>query len=259
MSVGVVSASAAPFDWDLPEWAPRPPVPEDNPMSAEKVALGRQLFYDARLSADGTVACSSCHKQSRAFTDGRTTASGIDGIVGSKNAPSLANTAYFPVLTWANPHMTSLEFQSLVPLFGEEPPEMGSSGQETEIFARLSADPAYQIAFAEAFPATPEPDLFTITRALGAFQRSLLSFDSPYDQFKYGGEPDALSEAAQRGEQLFFDHKFECYHCHQGVVFTDNYQTEGSPWAETGYHNTGLYRAYPVTGSARNRRPDRLS
>jgi cytochrome c peroxidase len=242
--VGAQCASAETFDWDLPAWMPLPPVPDDNPMTAAKVELGRHLFYDARLSADSTVACSSCHDQARAFTDGRETAVGIRDIVGGKNAPPLMNVAYFPVLTWANPHMTSLEFQALIPLFGENPEEMGSVGREAEIFERLSGDDYYQDAFAAAFPNQPAADLFTITRALGAFQRSLMSFDSPYDRFKYGGEEDALSDAALRGEQLFFDHRFECYHCHQGVMFTDNFQTADSPWAETGFHNTGLYEDY---------------
>lgn len=246
VSVGAVSASAEAFDWDLPIWMPRPAVPEDNPMTAAKVELGRHLFYDARLSADNTVACASCHTQSRAFTDGRETSVGIEGSVGGKNAPPLMNVAYFPVLTWANPHMTSLEFHSLIPLFGEEPREMGAAGFEGEVFKRLADDPVYASAFAEAFPEQPAPDLFTVTRALGAFQRSLMSFNSPYDQFKYGGNLEALSASALRGEQLFFDHKFECYHCHQGIMFSDNFQTEGSPWAETGFHNTGLYESYPA-------------
>lgn len=243
---GAVSASGEGYDWDLPDWMPRPAVPDDNPMTDHKVALGRHLFYDARLSADNTVACSSCHDQARAFTDGRATAVGINNTVAGKNAPPLMNVAYFPVLTWANPHMTTLEFQALVPLFGEDPDEMGSAGHESAIFARLSADPYYAQAFAETFPDSPNPDLFTITRALAAFQRSLMSFDAPYDRFKYGGDLDALSPAAQRGEQLFFDHRFECYHCHQGVMFSDNFQTEGSAWAETGFHNTGLYSSYPA-------------
>ena len=237
-------ALAEVYDWNLPEWMPPPVVPEDNPMSAEKVELGRHLFYDARLSADETVACSSCHAQEFAFTDRRQLSIGIEGTLAGKNAQPLMNVAYFPILTWANPHMTSLEFQSLVPLFGEEPIEMGSAGVEDEIFARLAEDPYYISAFSDAFPDRPAPDLFTVTRALAAFQRSLLSFDSPYDQFKYAGREDALSEEAKRGEQLFFDHRFECYHCHQGALMTDNFQTADSPWAETAFHNTGLYNNY---------------
>lgn len=243
---GATFALTEAWVWPLPAWMPPPLVPADNPMSAETVELGRHLFYDARLSRDGTVACASCHDQARAFTDGRETSVGIDGTVGGKNAPGLANVGYFPALTWANPHMTSLEFQALVPMFGETPDEMGGAGHEAEIFARLAEDPYYQQAFPAAFPDRPAPDLFTITRALAAFQRSMTSFDSPYDRFKHGGDSTALSEAALRGEQLFFDHRFECYHCHSGILFTDNIRTERMAEGEVGFHNTGLYADYPA-------------
>ncbi len=243
---GAAFALTSSYDWPLPDWMPPPPVPDDNPMSAAKVDLGRHLFYDVRLSRDGTVACASCHVQGLAFTDGRQVPVGIYGTVGVKNAPSLANVGYMPVLTWANPHMDSLEFQALIPLFGENPDEMGSVGQEAVIFDRLAADPYYATAFAAAFPDRPQPDLFTITRALAAFQRSLISVGSPYDRFKRMGDKTALTDAAKRGEQLFFDHRFECYHCHSGVHFTDTLQTALMPQAEVGYHNTGLYADYPA-------------
>lgn len=241
------------FVWPLPAWMPTPAVPEDNPMSMAKVELGRHLFYDARLSADATIACVSCHVQEKAFTDGRQLGVGINGTVGNRNAPSLANVGYFPTLTWSNPHVESLEFQSLIPLFGDNPEEMGSNGRENDIFARLAADPYYKDAFPEAFPERPDIDLFTITRALGAFQRTLISVDSPYDRFKYWGDKGALSEEARRGEQLFFDHRFECYHCHTSIHFTDNLKTSRSGFAETGSHNTGLYNIggagdYPPQG-----------
>lgn len=255
MAIAILVASAAitagaqgfswkddgPFVWPIPAWMAPPPVPADNPMMSAKVELGRHLFYDARLSRDSTVACASCHDQARAFTDGRELAIGIAGTQGVRNAPSLANVGYFPILTWGNPHMTSLEFQSLIPMFGDNPDEMGGNGREVEIFARLAADPYYAKAFAESFPERPQVDLFTVTRALGAFQRTLISLDSPYDRFKYWDEQDALSDAAKRGEQLFFDHRFECYHCHVGVLFTDNLQTTRSAMPETGSHNNGLY------------------
>lgn len=245
VSVGAGVALADPYVWPLPAWMPPPPEPADNPMTAEKVDLGRHLFYDARLSRDETVACASCHVQGRAFTDGRETAVGIGGEQGAKNAPGLANVGYLPALTWANPHMTSLEFQALVPLFGENPDEMGGMGQEAVIFARLKADPVYQAGFASAFPDHPTPDLFTVTRALGAFQRSLISVDAPYDRYKYWGEVGAMTDAAKRGEELFFDHRFECYHCHSGIHFTNNQQTARQPQGEVGFHNTGLYSVYP--------------
>jgi len=144
-----------------------------------------------------------------------------------------------------------LEFQALFPLFWTEPIEMGLAGIEQELFARLAADDYYPDAFAAAFPDRDGAiDLFSITRALGAFQRSLISVDSPYDRYKYAGDASAMSEAALRGEQLFFDHRFECYHCHIGVMFTDNLQTARSPFIETAFHNNGLYNiggtgAYP--------------
>lgn len=243
---GAAFAEAPGYDWPLPDWMPPPPVPADNPMSAAKVELGRHLFHDARLSRDGTVACVSCHVQARAFTDGRALAVGIHGTTGAKNAPGLGNVGYLPVLTWANPHMHSLEFQALIPIFGENPDEMGSAGQEAAILATLAADPYYAAAFPRAFPDHPAPDLFTITRALAAFQRSLISVSSPYDAFKRQGDETALSDAAKRGEQLFFDHRFECYHCHSGVHFTDTLQTALMPEAEVGFHNTGLYSDYPA-------------
>ena len=246
LMAGAAFALDAGYEWPLPDWMPPPPVPADNPMSAEKVELGRHLFYDARLSRDGTVACASCHVQDLAFTDGRAVSEGIKGITGAKNAPSLANVGYLPVLTWANPHMDSLEFQALIPMFGENPDEMGSVGQEEAIFATLAADPFYANAFPAAFPDRPALDLFTVTRALAAFQRSLISVGSPYDRFKRLGDEDAISDPAQRGEQLFFDHRFECYHCHSGVHFTDTIQTALMPEGEVGYHNTGLYADYPA-------------
>ena len=101
-------------------------------------------------------------------------------------------------------------------------------------------DPFYQDAFASAFPDRPQADLYTITRALGAFQRSLISVGSPYDAFVYGGDCSAMSDAAVRGMDLFFDHRTECYHCHLGVNFTNNLVTARSAMPETGFHNTGL-------------------
>lgn len=245
------------FVWDLPAWVPPPVVPADNPMTLAKVALGRHLFYDQRLSADGTQACASCHHQDKAFTDGLAVATGVTGVTGTRSAMALGNVAYMPTLTWANPQLTSLEVQALVPLFGEHPVEMGLAGQEQALFERLRADATYQRLFAQAFPdeARQGPavlyTLSTLTKAIAAFQRTLLSFDSPYDRYRYGGQPDAISVAARRGEALFFGEKMECYHCHGGFNFNDNVLHSRLPFAEKGFHNTGLYDvdgrgAYPA-------------
>ena len=244
--------------WPLPDWVPPPAVPADNPMSADKAQLGRHLFYDKRLSRDGSLACASCHEQARAFTDGKATSTGVTGESGTRSAMSLTNVAYLPVLTWQNPQLGSLEVQALIPLFGEHPVEMGLAGREQQLFATLQADPVYRRLFARAFPDEARQgdaalySLATLTRALASFQRSLLSFGSPYDRYRYGGQQDALSAAARRGEELFFGEKLECYHCHGGFNFTDNLKHSRSPFAETGFHNTGLYNvdgqgAYPGT------------
>jgi cytochrome c peroxidase len=240
-------SSADTFRWKLPAWVPPPVVPADNPMSVAKVELGRHLFYDPRLSADGTMSCASCHHQDKAFTDGRAVAEGITGEKGARSAMGLANVAYLPTLTWANPLLKSLEVQALIPIFGEHPVEMGMAGREGELFRRLQGDATYRRLFAQAFPAearqgdTTLYSLSTMTKAIAAFERSLLSFNSPYDRYKYQAEPQAISAAAKRGEALFFGEKMECYHCHGGFTFNDNVQHSRLPFPEFGYHNTGLY------------------
>ena len=245
------------YKWDLPEWVPRPTVPASNPMSNEKVELGRHLFYDKRLSADGSMSCATCHVQGRSFTDGRAVSPGVTGEVGSRSAMALVNVAYLPVLTWMNPLLDSLEVQALIPLFGEHPVEMGLAGRENELFKMFQDDSRYPALFKQAFPheSSQGPDalysLSTLTKALASFQRTLLSFDSPYDRYKYGNQPGAIGESAKRGEALFFGEKMECYHCHGGLNLTDNIKHERLPFPELGFHNTGLYNldgkgAYPI-------------
>jgi cytochrome c peroxidase len=240
------------FDWGIPAWLPPPLVPADNPMSRSKVELGRHLFYDKRLSADGTMACASCHEQARAFTDGRPTPVGVTGEPHPRNAMSLANVGYFAVLTWSNPLLTRLEQQSLVPLFGEAPVEMGLAGSERKLFETLAADPAYPARFRDAFPEQSGAiNLATITKAIAAFERTLISARSPYDRFRYEGRGEAISPAAKRGESLFFSERLECFHCHGGVHLSDNLVHSRKPFAEFGFHNTGLYNvdgrgAYPA-------------
>jgi len=236
------TALGSAYQWNIPAWLPPPPVPDDNPMSEIKVELGRHLFYDERLSADATVSCATCHEQSKGFSDGLVRSLGINDTEAPRNSMTLANVGYLPVLTWANPHMHSLEFQALVPLFGESPREMGNNGREEQLFATLGGDPMYTNLFKEAFPEHEgQINPATLTRALAAFQRSLISVESPYDQYKYGGDEDAISPSAKRGEELFFSETAECYHCHQGFNFTDNLQTSRGGFAEIAFHNTGLY------------------
>ncbi len=261
----VDTPAIADFDWQIPAWLPPPPVPADNPMSESKVSLGRHLFYDHRLSVDNSVACSSCHAQALGFSDGRTRAVGVQGHLSERNSMGLANVGYSPVLTWANPHLKSLERQALIPMFGEEPVEMGLSGRENDLIARLQADPLYQTLFSEAFPESKgQVDLAGITRALAAFQRTLISVGSDYDRYKYSGESSAMSASALRGEALFFSETAECYHCHQGFNFTDTLQTARSGFAEVAFYNTGLYNldgqgAYPAGGQGLKTFTDKAS
>jgi cytochrome c peroxidase len=230
------------YDFGLPAWAPRPLEPAANRTTAAKVELGRYLFYDKRLSLDGTMACASCHEQARAFTDGRAVSSGVTGQITPRNAMSLANVAYFPVLTWSNPLMKHLEQQALVPLIGQEPVELGLAGKEAEVMARLAAEPAYRDLFPKAFPeADGQISLATVVRALAAFQRSLISMRSPYDRYRYEGDVDAMSDSAIRGEALFFSERLECHHCHNGINFADTVLHERNKAGEVAFHNTGLY------------------
>ncbi len=235
------------YQWDLPQWAPEPIVPPDNPMSREKVELGRHLFYDKRLSSDASMSCATCHQQEKAFTDGKARSEGVDGTLGGRSAMSLVNAGYLPVLTWMNPNLNSLEIQSLIPIFGEHPVEMGMAGREELLFERLKAEPRYRKLFTDAFPNESTRgdeslySLSTVTKALAAFQRSLVSFGSAFDQYRYEGKTEALSASAKHGESLFFGEKMECYHCHGGLNFNDNIQHSRMPFPELGFHNTGLY------------------
>lgn len=246
------SGGSGGYDWGLPAGFPRPRVPEDNPMSEAKVELGRRLFYDTRLSGNETYSCASCHKQEIAFTDGLANALGSTGDIHPRSSMSIVNVAYYTVLTWGNPLIDSLEEQALLPMFGESPVELGLSGKEALLLDRIAAEPLYSGLFAEAFPEEPDPiTLKNTVRAISSFQRTILSYRTPYDRYVYGNDPTALSEAAIRGKDLFFGEKMECFHCHGQFNFSDSYATEGSSFTEKMFHNTGLYNiggtgAYPA-------------
>jgi cytochrome c peroxidase len=231
------------YAWDLPRWMPRPLDPRDNPTTAAKVELGRRLFYDKRLSETRTMSCSSCHLQKLAFTDGRAASVGVHGEVTPRNSMSLANVAYAPVLTWANPILQSLEQQALVPLLGRDPVELGMAGLDKELAQRLRSEPIYPPLFAAAFPEEKKEQisLASIVRALAAFQRTLISARSPYDRYRYEGDVDAISESAIRGEALFFSERLECHHCHGSFNLNDSVMHERNRVGEVAFHNTGLY------------------
>jgi cytochrome c peroxidase len=236
-------AFAQDYQWDLPPGFPQPRVPASNPMSDAKVRLGRYLFYDKRLSANGAQSCATCHRQELAFTDGRATSLGSTGQPHPRSAMSLVNVAYSAVLTWSDPAQRSLEQQALVPMFSDHPVELGLRGHEPDLLAALRRDAVYRELFPKAFPGVADAyTIDNITRALACFERSILSARSPYDRYYYSGDRDAITESAKRGEVLFFtDPVAGCFRCHGGFQFSDAVESQRTALAAPPFHNTGLY------------------
>lgn len=237
----VGSALAQDWAWPLPSHVPAPRVPADNPMSAAKVELGRRLFYDPRLSGNGTLACAGCHLQAKAFSDRTPRSTGSAGALTHRNAPGLANVAWNATYNWANPAVVSLERQMEGPLFGDDPVEMGvNDGNRATILQRLRDEPLYPPLFAQAFPDSPEPiTMASVIRAIAAFERTLLAVDSRYDRYLQGRLQ--LTAAEKRGMELFFGERAECHHCHGSFNFNDQVVHAHTREVETPFHNTGLY------------------
>ena len=229
------------WTWELPSGFAVPKVPEGNPMSAAKVDLGRFLFYDKRLSGNGTQSCASCHHQDKAFTDGKAVAVGSTGQLHHRGAQGLANVAYNATLTWVNPSLVTLEKQMEVPLFSEDPVEMGvNDGNQAAVLARIATEPLYPPKFAAAFPGeTPAPTWGQVIQAIAAFQRTLISGNSRYDQYLQGKA--TFTPAETRGLNLFMGEKAECFHCHGSFNFNDQVVHAASRVVELPFHNTGLY------------------
>lgn len=244
----VAEVDAAPVDpnlfvWDMvPEGLPAPFVPEDNPMTYTKVELGRYLFYDEQLSGNGTQSCASCHEQERAFADGIALPTGSTGELVGRNSLGLMNVAYHTTFTWTNPDFYDLRTQIAVPLFGEFPTELGISGNDEEVLLRFSTNPDYQARFAAAFPDDEAPINFgNVAKALASFVRSMVSFDSAVDRYAYKGDATAMSESALRGQDLFFEERIDCHHCHGNFHFSLNLRHANTVFLETGFANNGLY------------------
>ena len=243
------TAEPTPWEWELPDGFPTPEVPDDNPMTVEKVELGRHLFYEDRLSVDESMSCASCHRQKLAFSDDRSRAVGATGEEHPRTPMSLTNVAYNASLNWANPHIDSLEDQALIPMFGDDPVELGLHFVGGDGFDRLRGDPQYVEMFERAYPSADEPvTLEHVVEALASFQRTLISGDSDFDRWIYGGDEEAMSEAARRGMSLFFSERLECFHCHGGFNFTADVDHEGNVFSGPSFHNTGLYN-YDHLGS----------
>jgi cytochrome c peroxidase len=190
----------------LPLAAMRAAVPVDNPQTPEKVALGEKLFFDGRLSVDGTVACSTCHDPARAFTDGREVSIGVKGHSGQRNAPTILN-ALFNIAQFWDGRAKTLEEQAGLPIIN--PSEMGQPSLEAAV-AKIAAVAEYAKEFGRVFGRPPNPA--DLERAIASYERTQVSFDSPFDHFM-AGDNNAISASAKRGWELF-NTKARCNKCH---------------------------------------------
>jgi len=248
INIGGVPTARSQFESDVPPGFSAPKPSALSPTSAAKVELGRYLFYDQRMSENGKQSCASCHCQELAFTDGRAVAVGATGESHPRSSMSLANVVYSTSLTWSNPNLHSLEQQAKIPMFSRKPVELGFESLKFLQTARL--DTTYQRLFAIAFPSQRDPYTTTnLIRSLAAFERTIVSFRSPYDRYHYGGEREAISEAAKRGEALFFDPVIRCANCHGGVNFSGSALPDGAASQtgkyahQSGQQNHGKFKA----------------
>jgi len=202
---------------------PPVPIPADNPQTPEKIELGDKLFHDERFSSTGDVSCATCHDRDKAFTDSPLVVSeGIAGLTGTRNAPTVANAAYFQSQFWDG-RSPDLEDQALHPF--TNPVEMGLPDHEP-ILAIVRSDPEYVQMFRAAFGAEGQAiTMIEVTQALASFQRTLIFGDSPFDRWYFGGDESAISEAAKRGFEVFLD-EGRCQSCHaieqDHALFTDH-------------------------------------
>lgn len=204
------------------------PIPPDNPPTAAGVALGRKLFYDPKLSLDGTIACSNCHEPSRDFTDGSSVSLGVGGSKGVRNAPTILNSAYLPFQFWDG-RAISLEEQAAGPIVN--PVEMKNQSHKAAV-TRLQLEPAYAPLFAKVFGSS-DITIGRVEKALASFERTALTGDSRFDRYQYGGDKSALTPAEIRGFAVFVDpNRGNCAVCH---TINDRYAlfTDGQ------FHNTG--------------------
>ena len=197
------------------------PIPTDNPPTRETIALGRRLYYDPQLSADGTISCASCHAPQFAFGDARKVSVGVGGKTGNRHAPTVINSAYNAFQFWDG-RSSSLEDQAKGPI--ANPVEMAHSLDG--VVNRLQADPKYRELFKKAW-GHDQITIDMVAKSIASFERTVIAGNSPFDRFYFGHDKHALSPAAQRGFRLFTDpRKANCAVCHTigetDALFTDN-------------------------------------
>ena len=213
-TAGQLPPTATPLELDVPRGLPPVELPADNPLSAERVELGRRLFFDKNLSQDRTISCADCHDPNRGWSNGARVAAGVGGVLGTRNVPTLFNVAYNRFQFWDG-RARSLEAQALGPILN--PSEMALASH-AELFRRVAADSEYVRLFREAFVDGITAE--NIARAIACFERTILTGNTPFDRFQ-AGDREALSPAAQRGRKIFFRREI-CSGCHSLPHFTDN-------------------------------------
>ena len=206
----------------------REAIPPDNPQSSEKISLGQKLFFERRLSVDGTVSCSTCHDPQLAFTDRKPVSVGIKGRLGQRNAPTILNALYNKTQFWDG-RVNTLEEQAANPIVNAF--EMGHPTLDTAV-AQIASVEEYQQAFQRLFVRPPNgPDLL---RAIASYERTQLSFDSPFDRF-IAGDNNAIDASAKRGWELF-NTQARCNKCH---ALTDT-QRDVTVFTDNDFHNIGI-------------------
>ena len=215
------------------------PVPTGNPLTGAKVELGRRLFFDPILSADGRVSCSSCHRPEHAFSDTVAVSPGVFGREGNRNAPTVLNVAYGRFFFWDG-RATTLEEQVVLPIQNPKEMDMSLDDVVQRLRQHTEYDRAFQQALGEGASST------NLARALASYLRMLRSGDAPIDRY-YSGDTDALSRAAQRGFRLFIG-RADCTACHLGPTFSDQkFHNTGVSWG------SGDLGRYTVTGVEEDR------
>ena len=202
------------------------PVPDDNPMTWPKIELGKMLYFEKRISGDGKVSCATCHMPRRGYSNARQYGTGFDGRLTLRNVPTVINAAYNESQFWDG-RAASLEEQAKGPIL--HPGEMAST--EEKIIRTLGAIPEYRARFKEAF-GSPDVSLERVVQAIATFERTLLSGNSPFDRWKYGGDESALSPKAIRGFEVFMK-KGNCVKCHLVDEFS-------APFTDDKFHNLGV-------------------
>lgn len=243
---------------NIPDNFPPPRLPDNNPITDEKITLGRFLFYDRNMSFSTTQSCGDCHEQRKGFTDGLLTSIGSENDVHPRNAMGLANVIYNGTQNWANNAILTLDSQAAAVLLNDDPIELGwvdasgnDAGRSEVIMNRFKTvqvgvladggDIDYPALFAAAFPDQADPySLATFTDAVAAFVTSMISGNSEHDK-ETRGEPNTMSDSAKRGRDLFFTERLECFHCHGGFNFSNNFDHANNAFTTRPFFNNGLF------------------